>query len=120
MPRNRWQGDGVTGSTAPRGPATLPPRHPNTLSVLDGIASLIDQSLLRHISGPTSEPRYSMLETVREFGLERLEESGEERAVRAAHAAFFQALASEVRARQFAPGFEQVLTQLDTEHDNVR
>ena len=43
--------------------------------------------------GPDGEPRYLMLETVREFGLERLAASGEEAAIRAAHAAYCLALA---------------------------
>ncbi len=46
----------------------------------DGIASLTEKSLLRPESGPGGEPRYVMLETVREFGLERLAAAGEEAA----------------------------------------
>jgi predicted ATPase len=39
------------------------------IDVLDGVASLVEQSLLREEDGPGNEPRYLMLETVREFGL---------------------------------------------------
>src|SRR4029453_18888483 len=44
--------------------------------VLDGVASLVANSLLQQDAGPDGEPRYRMLETVREFGLERLGEHG--------------------------------------------
>ena len=52
------------------------------LDILEGVASLVDKSLLRQTGGPSGEPRYLMLETVREFGLERLEQSGVASAVR--------------------------------------
>ena len=41
-------------------------------SVLDGLASLVDMSLMRQSPGPTGESRFGMLETIREFGLEQL------------------------------------------------
>ena len=92
------------------------------LDAVEGLSSLVEQSLLRQSSGPGDEPRYQMLETVREFGLERLKESGsgEERAVRAAHAAYALKLAAPVRERQFAPGYNLVLARLDAELDNIR
>jgi non-specific serine/threonine protein kinase len=46
-------------------------------SVLDGIVSLVDKSLVRQGEEPSGEPRYMMLEVIREFGLERLAASGE-------------------------------------------
>ena len=55
------------------------------IDVLDGVGALMDASLLRREGGP----RYAMLETVREFGLELLAESGEETAARRAHADHF-------------------------------
>jgi non-specific serine/threonine protein kinase len=63
------------------------------LDVLDGITSLVDKSLLSLVSGAGGKPdpgapRYGMLETVREYGLEQLAASGEEEATRRAHAAW--------------------------------
>ena len=90
--------------------------------VVDGITALIDHSLLRQSAGPGNEPRYQMLETVREFGLERLAASGEteEYAVRGAHAAYALTLAEPVREWPFPSGYLGVLTRLDAELDNVR
>jgi non-specific serine/threonine protein kinase len=63
-----------------------------------GVESLVDQSLLHQVSAAPNEPRFGMLETVREFGLEQLEASDEAGAVHARHAAFFAALAEVARA----------------------
>lgn len=54
--------------------------------VFEGVASLAEKSLLRQEADPSGGPRYLMLETVREFGLERLAASGEEAATRDRHA----------------------------------
>ena len=65
----------------------------------DGLDALVDQSLLRPVEGPDGEPRFAMLETIREYGLERLAASGEAEATRRAHAEFFLALAEEAEPR---------------------
>jgi predicted ATPase/DNA-binding SARP family transcriptional activator len=90
-----------------------PSRYPGQalgIDVLDGLTWLIDSNLVirrqQHDASATpdveSRPRFGMLETIREFGLERLRESGEELEVRESHAAWFVAL-----AEQAAPHFEQ-------------
>ncbi len=86
----------------------------------DGVCSLADKSLLRHEDGPTGEPRYAMLETVREFALERLAASGEEGATRDAHARHFLALAERVAPALFGPDQASCLGRLETEHANLR
>ncbi len=58
-------------------------------NVLDGVASLVTSNLLRQEEGAGSEPRFTMLETIREFGLERLEETGDRTIAQTAHAAHF-------------------------------
>ena len=66
------------------------------LGILEGLASLADLSLIRmDESGP--EPCYGMLETIREFAQERLALSGEEAAIREAHAAYFLGLAEQAK-----------------------
>jgi non-specific serine/threonine protein kinase len=91
------------------------------LDAFDGIASLVEKSIVQQVGGPeASEPRYRMLETVREFGLERLAASGEEISVRAAHAAYVLVVVEAEIARLFSPEFDRVAARLDAELDNVR
>jgi tetratricopeptide (TPR) repeat protein len=71
--------------------------------VLDGVATLVDHHLLGRVDqsggGPDAgPPRFAMLETIREYGLERLGDSGEEAPVRTAHALYFLAEAEEASA----------------------
>lgn len=91
-----------------------------SLDLLDGMISLVDKSLIRPLPSSGPAPRYTMLETVREFGLERLAETGELAALREAHAAWCLALAEEAAPR--LGGAEQGLwlDQLEAEHDNLR
>lgn len=90
------------------------------ISTLDGVASLIDKSLVTQPGAHGDQPRYRMLETIREFGLERLMASGEEGAVRTAHARFALDQAVRQRARLFSPDCEDALARLELEHDNMR
>ncbi|MDQ3525467.1 MAG: hypothetical protein M3451_10505 [Chloroflexota bacterium] len=89
-------------------------------TVLDGITSLLDKSLVRLESDPDGEPRYRMLETVREFGLEQLAASGEEAHVRGAHATYFLALAEKLRPMIDSADGIPTLRRLEAEHDNLR
>jgi tetratricopeptide (TPR) repeat protein len=66
------------------------------------------------------EPRFTILETIREFGLERLEESGEAEATRRAHTDFFLALVEEAEPKLTRPEQLTWLERLETEHDNLR
>jgi predicted ATPase/DNA-binding CsgD family transcriptional regulator len=88
---------------------------------LDGIGALVASSLLRQVDGPDGAPRYAMLETVREFALERLEASDEADAVRRAHAAYFAAFAEAVGYHIYqAPDPSDVLARTDADRDNLR
>jgi predicted ATPase/class 3 adenylate cyclase len=81
---------------------------------LDRLQSLVDKSLVRH-----THARFWMLETIREFALERLEDSGEARSVRRNHAEHFLGLAREAQPYLRAESSEW-LDRLEQEHDNVR
>jgi predicted ATPase/class 3 adenylate cyclase/DNA-binding CsgD family transcriptional regulator len=88
--------------------------------VLDGVASLIDKSLLLQIEREGEEPRLVMLETIREYGLEVLAASGEEEMTRQAHAAYYLALAEEAEPEYGGPQQVVWLERLEREHDNLR
>jgi predicted ATPase/DNA-binding CsgD family transcriptional regulator len=88
-------------------------------AVLDGISSLVDKSLLRQ-TDTRDEPRYRMLETVREFGLEQLAASGEAEVVQQAHATYFLALAERAAPEWWGPEPATWLDRLEAEHDNLR
>ncbi len=88
--------------------------------VVDRVASLIDKSLLQQIEQESEEPRLVMLETIREYGLERLTVNGEMEAARQVHAEYYLALAEQ--AEPHLKGAEQSwwFTRLEQEHDNLR
>ena len=65
------------------------------IDLLDAIESLVDNSLVRRTGADLTEPRFVMLETMREYGLGRLAEAGEEAYTRKAHAAYCVVLAEE-------------------------
>jgi predicted ATPase/DNA-binding CsgD family transcriptional regulator len=92
----------------------------STSTVLDLIASLVDKSLLRQSEMAEGEPRFAMLETVREFALSQLMAHGEFKPVRRAHASWCLELAE--RAEPHLNSGERMpwLRRLDSEHDNMR
>ncbi len=110
----------VGGCTLHAVEALYPDTGEQTMEALDGVASLVDKNLLRRVEQEGSEPRFAMLETVREYALGRLSEGGEEGAVRRAHAGYYLALAE--RAEPELTTAEQMtwLDLLEREHNNLR
>jgi predicted ATPase/class 3 adenylate cyclase len=66
------------------------------LDVFDGLESLLDKSLIREMPSQTGEMRFVMLEVLREYAAERLDESGEAEAVRERHAAHYVEIAERI------------------------
>ncbi len=89
-------------------------------TVLDHLSSLLDKNLLREVESANGEPRFAMLELLREFGLEQLELSGEAKMIRHRHATFFLALAEQAEARRESAEQVQWMNRLELEHDNLR
>ena len=90
------------------------------IDMLDGIAALVDQSLVRAAEPPDGEPRFDMLETIREYALERLERSGELATIRREHAAWCLALAEAVEPELTGADQALWLNRLEAEHANLR
>src|SRR5215218_854902 len=87
--------------------------------VLDLLTRLADKSLVQ-VAGQDGEARYRLLETVRQYAREKLEESGEKPDVRRHHAEFFLELAERVEPLINGKDRELWLGRLDAEHDNLR
>jgi non-specific serine/threonine protein kinase len=96
------------------------PPAPLSPSVLDGIAALVDGSLLEQETLPTGTDHYRMLETVRQYAAELLAASGEEEAIRAAHARFYLTFVEQRPPGPFLPDDQVHLGRLDAEHANLR
>ena len=91
-----------------------------TTDVLNVMASLLDKSFIQQVEQTGNEPRFMMLETLREFGLEALAATGEMEATRQAHAAYYMALAEEAEPTWEGPQQAVWSERLEQEHDNLR
>ncbi|MEA2462019.1 MAG: hypothetical protein QOH90_2196 [Actinomycetota bacterium] len=88
--------------------------------MLDTLDSLVSKSLLLQLEGEESEPRFSMLKTIREYALEKLQDGGGLDDTRRRHAALFLALAERAAPRLREEDQVRWLATLDREHDNMR
>jgi len=93
---------------------------PSASPVFDRLAALVDQSLLQQRDQPGGEPRFVMLETIREDGLERLEASGEAPATRRRHAEYYLGLLEVAELEFRRAGHTVWLEQLQGEFDNLQ
>jgi predicted ATPase len=94
----------------------------NELDVFETLASLVDKSLVRPLRRPTGEPRFAMLETIREYAAELLEASGEAEALRRRHCEDILARSEEGASEWLAgaDAHESLFRVLDQEDDNLR
>jgi predicted ATPase len=90
------------------------------VDLLDTVTSLVEKSLLSQTAAEETEPRFTMLETIREYGRERLERSGELDSTRRAHSAYCLVLAEEGAANMAPAQRDGWLSRCDAEHDNFR
>jgi len=90
------------------------------LDLLDGMASMLDKSLVQMIEQTTGESRFVMLETICEYALEKLDASGEQPLTKRAHAAYCLVLAEEEAAEQSGAQGADSQQRFALEHDNFR
>ncbi|HEY7035949.1 MAG TPA: tetratricopeptide repeat protein [Thermomicrobiales bacterium] len=90
------------------------------LATLDLLASLVEKNLVRARTADDSEPRFAMLETIGEYGLERLVAAGEEEGARRRHADWCLDLAERTEPELLGPDQAAWFTRLEVEHDNLR
>jgi predicted ATPase/class 3 adenylate cyclase len=90
------------------------------LDALDGLTSLVDKSLVQRVEPPGHPARFSMLETIREFGQEQLEAAGDLELVLGRHAEHFLGLAVEVEPHLVGDDQAAWLDRCEHEHANLR
>jgi predicted ATPase/class 3 adenylate cyclase len=90
------------------------------IDILDGLSSLVDKSLLRRLDTDAGEPRFRMLEVMREYAMERLDDSEGAKEVHGRQAEFFLLLAEEAEQHLLGPEQARWLDTVELEHDNVR
>jgi predicted ATPase len=92
----------------------------NDIDVVDGLGSLTDKGLTR-VEGTDEEPRFSMLETIREYAVERLDASGEAAGLHRLHADYFLGLAEEGEPNLIGiRSHAEWLDRFEREHANLR
>jgi predicted ATPase/DNA-binding CsgD family transcriptional regulator len=116
----RWLSIFVGGCTLEAAEVLCQANSDQASSVLEGVASLLDKSLVQQTEREGEAPRLVMLETLREFGLECLHGSGELEAAREAHARYYLDLAEQAGPELQGPNQPTWLQRLEQEHDNLR
>lgn len=108
----------AAGCTLEAAAAVADPR--DELDIYERLTSLLDKSLIKS-EDRAGEPRFSMLETIREFALQALQDSGEEAEIAGRHARIFRDLAERAEPALLSGNdAARWLTELDTEHENIR
>ncbi|MCC7449897.1 MAG: tetratricopeptide repeat protein [Anaerolineae bacterium] len=95
-------------------------RNKLNLNIAMGLESLLNKSLLHQQSGLDGEPRFVLLETMREYALEKLGEIGETAAIQRLHAEHFLAIAEQAAPALYGSQQMQWLLCIEAEHDNLR
>jgi len=116
----RWLSIFVGGCTLEAAEAVCQVGGDQAPPVLEGIASLLDKSLVQQTEREGDAPRLVMLETIREFGLACLQKQGELDAARRAHARYYVAFAEQAEPHVFGPEQLLWLNRLERDLDNLR
>jgi predicted ATPase/transcriptional regulator with XRE-family HTH domain len=89
-------------------------------TIIDGVSALVDQSLLQRNDGPDGVPRFTMLETIREYALEQLMEDGELERAHERHLAYYLERAEAAEPLLVTPDALAWLDRLEQDHGNLR
>ncbi len=92
----------------------------DSATILELLGSLVDKSLVRRLENTTGQSRFVMLETLREYALEKLAERGESAEIAQQHAQYFTKLAEEAEGGLRTARQNYWLERLEAEHDNLR
>jgi non-specific serine/threonine protein kinase len=90
------------------------------IDVFDGLASLMDKSLVQQKETPGGEPRFVLLEMIHEYARERLEETGEAETMRRRHAEYFVELAERAEPELRLARYGYWCQRFELELDNIR
>ncbi len=114
-------GIGSEQDTAGNAPLRLETgRPPLTPASLANIAALTDHSLVRKVTDPDGEPRFVMLETIREYALEQLDAGGDREDAERAKAGYLLAFAEQLEFAPLVSGSERSIVLLESEQANIR
>jgi predicted ATPase/transcriptional regulator with XRE-family HTH domain len=94
--------------------------HPTSVSVLEGLAALIDKNLVQQAAESSGDTRFEMLETIHEYALEHLAASDELEVLRQRHAEYFLALAETAAPEVVGAQGQLWMNRLATEYSNLR
>jgi predicted ATPase/DNA-binding winged helix-turn-helix (wHTH) protein len=108
------------GCTLEAAEAVCNTSHDLGVGLFEGLSSLVDKNLVHRVDRTEAEPRFAMLETIREYAIERLTDSGEQSATQRAHAAYCLVLAEEGNPDLSPADRARWLTHCDVEIDNLR
>ena len=110
----------VGGCSIESAAAVCDPNDELGVEMLDALVSFVDKSLLRQVAAEAGEPRFQMLETIREYGLWRLADSDDAEPTRSRHEDHFAALARDAEPELLGAHQKAWLDRLDVERDNLR
>ncbi|HUG15660.1 MAG TPA: LuxR C-terminal-related transcriptional regulator, partial [Thermomicrobiales bacterium] len=107
------------GFTLAAAEAVADPDTARDADVLDGLTALVEKSLIIRREQPAGEPRYAMLETIREFGLEQVSERQETDSLAQLHLAWVLELVERAAEGLYGQDQRDWLARLDAEIDNA-
>ena len=110
----------VGGFTADDAGAVCDPDGELGIDMLDGLVSFVDKSLVTQAAGAAGEPRFVMLETIRQYAAERLAASDDAEPIRRRHEDLFAGIAERAAGELLGPKANAWLDRLDTDQDNLR